>query len=337
MYGRPTERALGRPGAGPNGRHGVEQAPGTDLSRGARRRAPPSHLGRSAHRPWSPAAANAGADLGLAVDEDPRGEQPGRPAEPAASGPARPRSTQAMRLARTRSNGRSPLGRLPCRGTTRRPAGSGGRRRGVASIGDRIGVEARPTPRPRTALAAIARIPEPQPTSRTRRHAPPRPGRAAAVGPGLDPGQAQPGRRVEPRPERHPGVERDDDVVGCPAMTSPGRPDDEPPAHPEDREVGLPGVRPVLLVDDPRLERRRSDAGRTRRDGPARPLPRRWRPGRRPDRGPGDRRARWPADWRRSVPRALRRRARRQARPWSRRARSATGSRSRPRPPRGRP
>ena len=73
----------------------------------------------------------------------------------------------------------------------------------------------------------------------------------AAVGQRLDAGQAQPGRRMQPGPERHPRIEREDDVVGRPAMAPPGRPDDQPPADAHDREVGLPGVCPVGLLDDP--------------------------------------------------------------------------------------
>ena len=105
-----------------------------------------------------------------------------------------------------------------------------------------------PTP-PRACTAAIARIPEPQPTSSTRA-----PVDDAAVGQRLDRGQAQPGRRMEPGPERHPRVEREDDIVGPAPVAPPGRPDDQPPADAHDREVRLPGLGPVGLVDDPRAE-----------------------------------------------------------------------------------
>ncbi len=60
---------------------------------------------------------------------------------------------------------------------------------------------------------------------------------------------------MEPGPEGHPGIEREDDVAGRPAMAPPGRSDHEPASDPEDGEVRLPGVGPVLLVDDPGLER----------------------------------------------------------------------------------
>ena len=94
--------------------------------------------------------------------------------------------------------------------------------------------------------AAIARIPEPQPDvehARAREH--------ASVGQRLDAGQAQPRRRMQPGPERHARVEREDDVVGRPAVAPPGRPDDQPPADAHDREVRLPGIRPVGFLDDP--------------------------------------------------------------------------------------
>ncbi len=79
-------------------------------------------------------------------------------------------------------------------------------------------------------------------------------GEDAAVGQLLDPGQAQPRRRVQPGPERHPRVEGQDDVVGRAPVAPPGRSDDQPPADAHDREVGLPGVGPVGLLDDPRPE-----------------------------------------------------------------------------------
>ena len=73
----------------------------------------------------------------------------------------------------------------------------------------------------------------------------------AVVGERLERGQAQAGRRVEPGPEGHARVEREDDVVGLAPMAAPRRTDHEPPADAQDREVRLPGLGPVLLVDDP--------------------------------------------------------------------------------------
>ena len=46
-----------------------------------------------------------------------------------------------------------------------------------------------------------------------------------------------------------PGIEREDHVVGLPAVPSPRGPDDDALADPQHREVRLPGVRPVRLVD----------------------------------------------------------------------------------------
>ena len=68
------------------------------------------------------------------------------------------------------------------------------------------------------------------------------------------PDQAESRRRVEAGPEGHARVERDDHLVGDGAMPPPGRPDDDPPAEPQDREVALPGVGPVVLVDLARLQ-----------------------------------------------------------------------------------
>ncbi len=77
-------------------------------------------------------------------------------------------------------------------------------------------------------------------------------GQPAAIGNGLDRGQAESRGRMQPGPERHPGIEREHDVAGRAAMTPPRRSDDEPPPDPHHREVGLPGVRPVGFQDDPR-------------------------------------------------------------------------------------
>jgi hypothetical protein len=59
---------------------------------------------------------------------------------------------------------------------------------------------------------------------------------------------------VEAGPEGHPRVERQDDIVRAAAMASPGRPDDDPAADAQDREMGLPGVGPILFMDQSGLE-----------------------------------------------------------------------------------
>ena len=59
---------------------------------------------------------------------------------------------------------------------------------------------------------------------------------------------------MQASPEGHARVERHDDVAGHRVVLAPGRPDDDATADPQDREVLLPGRRPVLLVDDTDLE-----------------------------------------------------------------------------------
>ncbi len=73
----------------------------------------------------------------------------------------------------------------------------------------------------------------------------------AAVGSRLERREAQARRRVQAGPERHPRVEGEDDVVRLAVVPAPGRPDDQPAADAQHREIGLPGGGPVLLVDDP--------------------------------------------------------------------------------------
>ena len=119
----------------------------------------------------------------------------------------------------------------------------------VASMAIGIGVDAERASRPRDLTAAIARIPD---AAADVEDAGAR--QSPAVGDRLDAGEAQPGRRMQAGPEGHARVEGEDDVVGLAAVTPPGRPDDEPPADPHDREVRLPGLGPVGLVDDPRPE-----------------------------------------------------------------------------------
>ena len=62
--------------------------------------------------------------------------------------------------------------------------------------------------------------------------------------------QAQSGRRVEAGPERHPRIQREHHIFGVAAVTPPRRADDEASAYAQHGEVGLPGLGPVLLVDD---------------------------------------------------------------------------------------
>ncbi len=97
--------------------------------------------------------------------------------------------------------------------------------------------------------AAIARIPDPQPTSRARRPStlPPSASR-------FERGEAEPRRGVQPGPECHPRVEGEDHVPLGGAMPSPGRADHQSPANPEDGEVLLPCVGPVGFLDEPRAD-----------------------------------------------------------------------------------
>ena len=59
---------------------------------------------------------------------------------------------------------------------------------------------------------------------------------------------------MEARAKGHARIEREDDVPGRPPVSSPGRPDDEPAPDAHDREVGLPGIRPVGFVDQTRAQ-----------------------------------------------------------------------------------
>ena len=110
---------------------------------------------------------------------------------------------------------------------------------------------------------------------------------AGRVGDTLERGQAQAGRRVQARPERHARVEREHDVVGSAAVSPPGRADDEPPPDAQDREVAPSRPPPSPPRARSGSAARRSAAGRTPGDGraPRRPRPRRPRP--RPRRAPG--------------------------------------------------
>ena len=153
-----------------------------------------------------------------------------------------------MRLARTTSKAGSPVGRLPSRTRSRRASRvAPGVGRGRLD-GDRVGVDAE---RGRGAQLERGDGQDPRAAADVEdarvRH-------AAPIGHRLERGEAQPGRRMEPGPERHPRIEREDDIVGRASMAAPRRPDDQSPADAHDREVRLPGVGPVGLLDDPRPE-----------------------------------------------------------------------------------
>ena len=175
-------------------------------------RARPSRPRRSRASTTRPAASNAVADLRLAVDEDPRrDEHAARPQLVAQGAGASGTSTPAMRFASTTSNGGSPVGQAAV-------AAPGSRRtsrfrRALASVASTaIGSVSTPSADAAPSrTAAIARIPEPHPTSRTRA-----PASAPRSASGLGRREAEPRRRVEAGPERHPRVEREDDVVRAP-------------------------------------------------------------------------------------------------------------------------
>ncbi len=224
--------------------------------------------------------------------------------------PASGTSTPAMRLARTTSNGGSRLGRLPTLARIRRTSRL---RRALASV-DSMAIGSVSTPRASAApsfAAAMARMPDPQPTSRTR--APP-----MALRVGASASRAARQSRVvgmEARPERHPGIEREDDVVGLSAVAPPGRADDEPPADAQDREVLPSTPRPSPPRARSGSAARRWSAARTpgggrapRRSGPRPPRPRTRRARARS-------RGRRPVASGRRAPRAPRRRDRTRARP----------------------
>ena len=227
-----------------------------------------------------------------------------------------------MRLARTTSKAGSPLGRLPVAGAQaarERVAPGVGRGR---LDGDRVGVHAE-----RRRGAELERGDGQDP-------------RAAAD---VEDARVGRGRRGRPPPRaaaRHsrvvgwspvpnaiPGSSARTTSSGRASVASPGRPDDEPPADAHDREVRLPGVGPVGLVDEPRPQladrpqpERLEMAERRRRPRPPRGP-------RRPGREPGGRRGRWPAGSDRAGRPDPRRPARTRARPTSRPAPPGRGSR----------
>ena len=130
-------------------------------------------------------------------------------------------------------------------------AGSAARSRGVAStaIGststreDLAGAQQRGGDRQDPGAAARRRGP-----GRRRASSAPRPPSASSA--------ARHSRVVgwSPVPKAIPGSSASTTSSGCAAMPPPCRPDHDPPADPQHREVRLPGVRPVGLVDDARRQ-----------------------------------------------------------------------------------
>ena len=206
----------------------------------------PVALGRRARVTAEPGGLERARDLRLAVDEDARRQQapPGRSSSRRAARErhehARRSGWRARRRTAARRSAGCPRGRGPGA-----PAGCGARWRGS----------------PRSAIGSVStpRTPRRPELHRGDREDPRAAadvedagaGQLAAIRERLERRQAQPGRRVQAGPERHPRIEREDDVVRRAPMAPPGRPDDEPPADPQDREVGLPGLGPVGLVDEP--------------------------------------------------------------------------------------
>ena len=168
-----------------------------------------------------------------------------------------------MRLASTTSNGASPVGRLPARAETRRAIRLRRTFAVVASMAIGIGVDA--DRRAGTELDGRDRE-DPRAASDVQ-HA--RAAQVAAIGESLDGGETQARRRMEPGPERHPGIERQNDVAGRGAVTTPGRPDDDPLTDAHDREVRLPRVGPVRSRGRRGSAAHRSAGARTPGDGRA--------------------------------------------------------------------
>jgi hypothetical protein len=111
-------------------------------------------------------------------------------------------------LASTTSNGVAPLGRLPSRARTRRATAF---RRALAAVASTaIGSVSTPNARGRAQLDCGDR--EDPRAAPDVQH--PRAGQGTPVGQILDRGEAEPGRRVQSRPECHARVERQDHVAG---------------------------------------------------------------------------------------------------------------------------
>ena len=190
------------------------------------RHAPPAHGRRRCRRP-------------AGVHRCPAVPSPGRSA--AASSGARATRRLATRLARTRSKGPPSTGSEPTDAVMDTSLRGGVLARGLD--GDGVGVHA-------------AQLPGAQQAGRHGQDA-----RSAAhvddagardqarVGPALQPHQAEPRRGVQPGPEGHARVQRHDDVIRRGVVVAPGGLDDDAAAEAHDREVLLPGLRPVLFVD----------------------------------------------------------------------------------------
>src|SRR5207245_4507050 len=79
-------------------------------------------------------------------------------------------------------------------------------------------------------------------------------GQQAFVGQPLDALEAQPCGRMQARAERHARIEGEDDIAGLTAVAAPGRSNDETAPDSEHREVRLPCLGPVHLVNDACLD-----------------------------------------------------------------------------------
>ena len=270
----------------------------------------------------SPAVSNAVADLRLAVAEDPRSEEhatraqlvakrgrqrdedagdevgqhdvEGRLAGRQAPLPCAEPPSEARSARRWRASPRWRSGRCPRRARSQRRA-AGRRWPGCRSRSRRRG------------RARRARSPSSASVSTAARH-------SRVVG-------------WRPVPNAIPGSRARTTSSGWPPMAAPRRADDQPPPDAHDREVGLPRLGPVRLVDDARAKL--ADGSQPER---LKMPERRGHLGhgairRRPDHGPGCRHGPSPAGWDRRGRQAPPRRGRKPARRTSRRARPARGSR----------
>ncbi len=264
----------------------------------ARRRGRPSRPrhraeGRAGPRPRRPTRTAVSRSMKI---PDASSRPPGRSS--AARSSARRMRTEAIRLAATRSNGPAPEGSEPGHARRRRATRL---RRAFASVAS-IAIGSVSTPTSRVAPsspAAMARTPDPQPTSRNRTgpaatgepcsaRGPGAVRRGAAeqplVGPALDPREAEPRRGMEPRPEGHPGIHRDHDVArpaGGGAARWAGSRSDARSAAPR-RGASTPWPSPPR--GRPASAAPRSRAARRPGGGRAPDPPRRRRAGRRPRR-----------------------------------------------------
>ncbi len=167
----------------------------------------------------------------------------------AASAGASSTSNEAMRLASTRSKGPHSRHSGVLTGTEPRiaPTRRDKRLRATFAVVESTAIGSVSTPSteraPRRA-AAMARMPEPQPTSSTRA-----PSTMPVVGPAIRCPPGTGGWWDGARCRRPCRVECQHHVTRLGAMTAPRRPDDQPLGDPQHREVLLPCGRPVFLVD----------------------------------------------------------------------------------------